>query len=240
VPDAHVFADRREAGQALAARLDYLRDRNPVVLALPRGGVPVAAEVADALNAPLDVILVRKLGVPSQPELGMGSIGEGGVRVINQDVVAAAGLDRSDIDAAEARERRVIETRGAEYRRGRTPPPLRGRTAIIVDDGIATGSTALAATEVARAKGAAHVVVAAPVASQQAASKLAEHADEVVCLETPRSFWAVGQWYVDFSQTTDAQVIALLETGGGPVARPEAPSSTPSSGPTSHDQGPPP
>jgi putative phosphoribosyl transferase len=241
VPDAHVFADRQEAGRALGARLDYLRDPSPVVLALPRGGVPVAAEVADALNAPLDVILVRKLGVPSQPELGMGSIGEGGVRVINEEVVAAAGLDRSDIDAAETRERHVIEARGADYRRGRTPTPLEGRTAIIVDDGIATGSTALAATEVVRARGAARVVVAAPVASQQAVSRLAEHADEVICLETPRSFWAVGQWYEDFSQTTDAEVIELLETAAGsPATRPEAPSSTPSSAPTSHDQAPPP
>jgi predicted phosphoribosyltransferase len=214
VSDERVFANRQEAGRALASRLAYLRDRNPVVLALPRGGVPVGAEVAAALKAPLDVLLVRKLGVPWQPELGMGSIGEGGVRVLNGEVVVAAGLDDSDIQAVEERERGLIETRAAAYRKGRTPPPLEGRTVIIVDDGVATGSTALAATEVARARGASHVVVAAPVGSQQAASRLAGPADEVVCLETPRSFWAVGQWYVDFSQTSDEEVIELLEKAG--------------------------
>jgi predicted phosphoribosyltransferase len=209
------------------------------VLALPRGGVPVGAEVAKGLDAPLDVLLVRKLGVPWQPELGMGSIGEGGVRVLNDDVVSEFRLGPVDIESVEEWERRVIETLVAAYRKDRAPVPLEGRTVIIVDDGIATGSTALAAIEVSKARGAAHIVVTAPVASQQAVAKLATHADEVVCLETPKSFWAVGQWYVDFSQTTDREVIELLETQmHGQTAPPEAPSSTPISDPTNSGQEP--
>lgn len=211
VADGRVFADRREAGRALATRLGHLRDRDPVILALPRGGVPVGAEVAVALGAPLDVILVRKLGVPSQPELGMGSIGEGGVRVLNDEVVTAAGVSASEVTAVEDRERRAVEQRAATYRKGRQAVRLGERASVIVDDGIATGSTALAAAEVARARGASYLVIAAPVASRQAVAKLSARADEVVCLETPRTFWAVGQWYDDFSQTTDREVIELLE-----------------------------
>jgi len=181
-----------------------------VVLGLPRGGVVVAAEVARALDAPLDVILVRKLGVPSQPELGMGAIGEGDARVINADVVRYAHVSEAEITAVEKQERAELERRIKRFR-GDTPrEPLAGRIAILIDDGIATGSTARAACQVARAQGAARVVLGVPVAPPSAEAALADDVDELICLDTPARFHAIGEWYEDFSQTGDEEVVSLL------------------------------
>lgn len=205
------FRDRRDAGRQLAGALDRLRDEAPVVLGLPRGGVPVADEVAQALGAPLDVILVRKLGVPRQPELAMGAIGEDGVRVVNELVIESALVEPDDLAAVEQRERRELEARADRYRRGRPRVDLEGRLALIVDDGVATGSTARAAIAVARAHGAREVVLAIPVAPPRTCRDLAQEADEVVCLEQPEGFMAVGQFYDDFSQTGDDEVVACLD-----------------------------
>jgi putative phosphoribosyl transferase len=209
--DMRGFRDRREAGQQLAAELRHLRDEHPVVVGLPRGGVPVAFEVARALGAPLDVIVVRKLGVPVQPELGMGAVGEHGIRVINDEVVRQARVSSSAIAAVEARERLEVDRRAQLYRRGRPMVPLAGRTVIVVDDGIATGGTARAALEVAPAHGARRLVLAVPVASPESVEELATIADEVVALATPTPFYAVGQWYTRFSPTPDEEVVMLLE-----------------------------
>lgn len=208
-----LFLDRADAGRRLAERLAHLHDRNVVVLGLPRGGVPVAAEVARALEAPLDVILVRKLGVPFQPELGMGAIGEDGVRVINDEVVGLAHVTDEEVAAVERYERAELERRAARYRAGRERVPLAGREVVIVDDGIATGSTARAACEVARAEGAVRVALATPVAPREWEARLAGTADELVAVATPEPFWAIGEFYADFTQTTDAEVIACLEQG---------------------------
>ena len=197
------FADRADAGRQLAARLEHLRGQPVVVLGLPRGGVPVALEVAQALGAPLDVIVVRKLGVPYQPELGMGAVGEDGVRVINREVVQAARVPADELAAVQARQQVRVDARAARDRVRRAREPLAGRTAVVVDDGIATGSTARAACQVARAHGAARVVLAVPVAPQGWQARIADAADELVCVYTPRDFFAIGQFYADFSQTTD-------------------------------------
>ena len=174
-----VFADRADAGRRLAARLQDLRDKRVVVLGLPRGGVPVAFEVARALGAPLDVIVVRKLGVPFQPELAMGAIGEDGVRVINREVVRAAAVSAGELAAVEARERAELERRARRFRGGRPRQPLDGRVAVVVDDGIATGSTARAACQVARVQGAARVVLAVPVAPPGWQARIGTVADEL-------------------------------------------------------------
>jgi putative phosphoribosyl transferase len=205
------FLDRSDAGRRLANRTLHLRGEDVVVLALPRGGVPVAAEVARALGAPLDVIVVRKLGVPVQPELGMGAIGEGDVRIINPEVVAITHVTDAEIAAVERRERAELDRRARRFRGDRPRTPLAGRTAVIIDDGIATGSTARAACQVARAQGAARVVLAVPVAPPSACAALAADADEVICLETPGHFLAIGEWYQDFSQTSDREVVSLLQ-----------------------------
>ena len=205
------FLDRSDAGRRLANRTLHLRGEDVVVLALPRGGVPVAAEVARALGAPLDVIVVRKLGVPVQPELGMGAIGEGDVRIINPEVVAITHVTDAEIAAVERRERAELDRRARRFRGDRPRTPLAGRTAVIIDDGIATGSTARAACQVARAQGAARVVLAVPVAPPSACTALAADADEVICLETPGHFLAIGEWYQDFSQTSDREVVSLLQ-----------------------------
>ena len=219
------FLDRSDAGRRLANRTLHLRGEDVVVLALPRGGVPVAAEVARALGAPLDVIVVRKLGVPVQPELGMGAIGEGDVRIINPEVVAITHVTDAEIATVERRERAELDRRARRFRGDRPRTPLAGRTAVIIDDGIATGSTARAACQVARAQGAARVVLAVPVAPPSACTALAADADEVICLETPGHFLAIGEWYRDFSQTSDREVVSLLqraaaERGSAGVARP--------------------
>lgn len=210
-----VFADRADAGRALAERLRARRDDGVVVVGLPRGGVPVAAPIARALGAPLDVILVRKVGVPRQPELAMGAVGEGGVVVRNDAVLATAGVDEATFAAIVAREQSELEHRAALYRGDRPPLGLRDRTVVIVDDGIATGATARAAGQVARAAGARTVVLAAPVAAASTVVELRGNADAVVVVETPEWFDAVGRWYRDFRPTTDAEVVRLLTEARG-------------------------
>jgi predicted phosphoribosyltransferase len=205
------FADRHDAGRRLAERLRALATDEPVVLGLPRGGVPVAVEVARALAAPLDVILVRKLGVPSRPELAMGAIGEDGVRVVDATLVERLGISERALARVEARERTELERRARRYRGERTPIPITGRDVVIVDAGLATGATARAAILVARARAARRVVVAVPVAPPETVVALGDQADEVISLETPSTMVAVGAAYVDFSPTSDEEVVALLE-----------------------------
>jgi len=216
-----LFTDRTDAGRRLAVALRHLERRDPLVLGLPRGGVPVAYEVAQALRAPLDVIVVRKLGVPYHPELGFGAIGEGGVRVISDEIVRHAGVREKDVVAVERAEEAELARRARAYREGRPRLPLKGRTVVVVDDGVATGATARAACQVVRAQGAAQVVLAVPVASPDAAARLREDVDEVVCLSTPNLFSAVGEWYRDFSQTSDQEVVSLLARGTGTLATAE-------------------
>lgn len=204
------FADRADAGRQLAQQLDDYRADRPVVLGLPRGGVVVAWEVAQFLGAPLDTIVVRKLGVPWQPELAMGAIGESGVRVIDEAVIRACGVDARQLADVESREREVLQQRALLLRRDRPPTPLNGRTAIIVDDGVATGSTARAACRVARASGAGKVVLAVPVGPPGLERAFEGLADQVVCLTNPRGFRAVGQVYRDFGQTSDHDVAKIL------------------------------
>jgi predicted phosphoribosyltransferase len=219
------FLDRADAGRRLAgllaSQLTIAPGAGTVVLGLPRGGIPVAYEIARELGAPLDVILVRKVGLPAQPELAMGAIGEDGVRVVNEDVVQAERISGPQFTAVEEQERAELARRASRYRAGHPRIPLTGRTAIVVDDGIATGSTARAACQVARAHGAARVVLAVPVAPQASIDALASVADEVVCLEAPEPFLAIGQWYQDFAQTGDEVVVELLRgarEGAGPQA----------------------
>ena len=210
-----MFKDRSDAGRRLAARLSHFAGRDDVlVLALPRGGVPVGYEVAEALGAPLDVFLVRKLGTPGQEELAMGAIASGGVRVLNDRVVGALRLSRTVIDRVEARERQELERREREYRAGRPPPDVRGKTVILVDDGLATGSTMRAAVAALRRLGPARVVVAVPVGASETCEEFAGEADETVCAHEPEPFFAVGAWYDDFSQTTDDEVRDLLARSG--------------------------
>lgn len=205
------FADRMEAGRVLARDLAHLRGEDVVVLGLPRGGVPVAREVADVLGVPLDVILVRKLGVPGQPEVAMGAIGEGDVRVLEGRTMSAAGVTEDQLDAVERRERGELNRRAALYRRGRPGRDIAGRTVVIVDDGIATGSTVRAAARVARAMGAVRVVVGTPVAPADIVDRLGPDVDEVVASTTPDPFWAIGAFYRDFRQTSDDEVVRLLD-----------------------------
>ena len=205
-----VFADRDDAGRRLAARLGHLRDEPVVVLGLPRGGVPVAFQVALALGAPLDVIVVRKLGVPFQPELAMGAVGEGGVRVINRQIVDEARVPEDELAAVQAREQAAVAARAARYRARWPRQPLNGRVAVVVDDGIATGSTARAACQIARAHGAARVVLAVPVAPPGWQASIGRVADEFVCVDTPPGFVAIGEFYVSFRQVSDDEVIACL------------------------------
>ena len=207
------FSNRIEAGLRLAAAVADREFEGPVVvLGLPRGGVPVAAEVARELGAPLDVLIVRKLGVPGQPEVAMGAIGERGARVLNDDIIDHGRVSSAQLAAIEQRERAELESRVARFRGGAGPIGLEGRTAIIVDDGIATGATARVACAVAHAQGAAHIVVATPVAAPESLADLAAlpEVDDVVCLSAPPGFMAVGMHYVDFRQTTDDEVTSLL------------------------------
>ena len=211
-----LFRDRTEAGRLLADRLGAYADRPDVlVLALPRGGVPVGYEVARALHAPLDVFLVRKLGAPGHGELAMGAIASGGVRVLNEGVVRGLGVTPEEIDAAAAAEQRELERRERAYRGGRPPLDVRGRTVILVDDGLATGSTMRAAVEALRRLGPARIVVAVPVGAPETCEEFHAEADDVVCARTPDPFYAVGLWYGDFSQTTDEEVRELLERAAG-------------------------
>jgi putative phosphoribosyl transferase len=207
------FRDRRDAGRRLAQALAGRDLMDPVVLGLPRGGVPVAAELARALDAPLDVLVVRKLGLPRQPEVAMGAIGERGARVLNHDIISSGGVSSSELARVEEREQAELEARLVRFRGDAPPVDLRGRTAVIVDDGVATGATARVASLVARELGAASVVLAMQVGSPDSIAELEAmpEVDEVVCLSAPRGFMAVGMHYLDFTQTTDAEVQAILE-----------------------------
>ena len=220
-----LFRDRADAGRRLAARLTAYAGRPDVlVLALPRGGVPVAFEVARRLGAPLDVFLVRKLGAPGREELAMGALAAGGVRVLNEEVVRNLAIPDHVIDEAAEREGRELARREHEYRDGRPPPDVRGRTVLLVDDGLATGSTMRAAVAALRRLGPARVVVAVPVGAAETCAELGAEADESVCALTPEPFHAVGLWYEDFTQTTDEEVRDLLAraaAGRGP-SEPEA------------------
>jgi putative phosphoribosyl transferase len=210
--DAMRFRDRVDAGQQLAKLLaDRELGADPIVLALPRGGVPVGEQISHALHAPLEVVGVRKLGAPGQPELGVGAIGEGGARYVDQDMLRRLGLTESDLEATVAAEEAELERRVARYRGDRPLPDLAGRTAIIVDDGLATGVTARAAVRAVRAAGAPRVLLAVPTCSPQGRMTLAGEADEVVCVIAPERFAAVGQWYDRFDQTSDDEVMAALD-----------------------------
>ena len=210
------FRDRAEAGRELAGRLAHHAGRpGVIVLGLPRGGVPVAYEVARALGAPLDVFVVRKLGVPGREELAMGAIATGGVRVLNPEVIDALGIPGSAIEAAAEREQEELDRRERLYRGDRPPPDRRGRTVILVDDGLATGSTMRAAVAAVRRQDPARVVVAVPVAAPDTCAEFRHVADEIVCAHTPEPFCAVGYWYEDFSQTTDDEVRRFLEAPAG-------------------------
>lgn len=205
-----VFRDRRHAGQVLAAALERYTDDDVVVLALPRGGVPIAFEVAARLGAPLDVYLVRKLGVPGHEELAMGAIASGGVQVLSDDLIARLGIGAEAIARVAARERDELARREQEYRGERPPLAVAGRTVILIDDGLATGATMKAAVAGLRKLGPRRIVVAVPVASPEACAEVGALVDEIVCLVTPTPFWGVGNWYDDFSQTSDDEVRTLL------------------------------
>ena len=206
-----LFDDRSSAGRVLAERLRHLAGRpGLIVLGLLRGGVPVASEVARALGAPLDVLVVRKLGVPGHEELAMGAVASGGGVVLNDTIVAQLGLPPSAVEAAVARESREVERRVRAYRGDRQPLDLRGAVALLVDDGVATGATVLAAAQASRAAGAREVIVAVPVGAPDSLARIATVADAVVCPHTPRELRSVGEWYRDFSQTSDDEVRALL------------------------------
>jgi putative phosphoribosyl transferase len=207
-----IFRDRAEAGRMLAAKLArYANRADVVVLALPRGGVPVAYEVARHLHAPLDVFLVRKLGLPGHEELAMGAIATGGVRVLNEDVVRALGIPEDIIESVASKEQQELERRERIYRGNRPPVDLRDRIIILVDDGLATGSSMRAAVAALRQQGPGRIVIVVPIGALQTCRELREEADEVVCLYTPEPFHAVGLWYENFSQTTDQEVHDLLE-----------------------------
>ena len=205
------FRDRTEAGRLLATRLKVYADRaDALVLGLPRGGVPVAYEVAQALNLPLDICLVRKLGVPGHKELAMGAIASGGVRVLNYDVLSWLGISDKTLELVAARELRELQRRERAYRGDRPQPEIRDRTVILVDDGLATGATIRAAITVLRSQQPKEIVVAAPVAPVSLYQALEAEVDQVVCLATPEPFYAIGLWYENFAQTTDNQVRDLL------------------------------
>jgi predicted phosphoribosyltransferase len=219
------FLDRRDAGRQLADRLRAYADRPDVlVLALPRGGVPVAYEVAHALHAPLDVVLVRKLGVPGHEELAMGAVASGGIRVLDPDVIRVAHVTSAELEIVTEAEQRELDRRATEYRGDQPFPTIRGRTVILVDDGLATGATMRAAIMALRQEHPARLVVAAPVAPPQTCDDLRTIAEDVVCAVTPDPFYAVGLWYEDFGQTTDAEVRELLEarSPGSRIPNPES------------------
>lgn len=205
------FKDRREAGKFLADKLQEYANRDDVlVLALPRGGAPVAYEVAEALDAPLDVFVVRKLGVPGHEELAMGAIASGGTRVLNRDVVMGAGIDNDEIDRVAARERQELRRREQTYRDNRAAPEIEGKTVILVDDGLATGATMWAAVVALRQLDPAQIVVAVPTAPPETCAEFEDEVDRIVCGITPEAFGGVGRWYQNFAQTTDDQVRDLL------------------------------
>lgn len=207
----NTFRDREDAGRRLAERLLRYREENPVVLALPRGGVPVGAEISRALEAPLDVIVARKLGAPGQPELAIGAVAPGGVRLVNERVVRWLGIPEDWIERAAEKELAEVERRMRRFRGEWPAPEIRDRTAILVDDGIATGMTARAAIQAVRAEEPRRIVLAAPVCARETAEKLSQETDEFVCPEIPDDLWAIGLWYRDFHQVPDEEVVRLLE-----------------------------
>ena len=208
------FTDRDEAGRLLAAALAMMKlPANVVVLALPRGGLPIGLQVARKLNAPLDVVIVRKLGVPWQPELAMGAIASGSFQTLDHDLIRACGISREDIDAVITKERTEVERREKLYRKGLPALDLRGKTALLVDDGLATGSTMLVAARYVRSLKPARMLIGVPVGSAQACERLKEEAGDCICLATPEPFVAVGQWYADFPQVNDSEVQRFLEAG---------------------------
>jgi predicted phosphoribosyltransferase len=215
-----LFRGRRDAGRLLATKLAaYAHRPDVLVLALPRGGVPVAYEVARVLGVPLDVFIVRKLGVPGYEELAMGAVATGGVRVLNKQIVERLGIPDSLIEAVAAREKKELARRERLYREGRPPPDIRGRTVILVDDGLATGATMQAAVEALRQQQPARIVVAVPTASPETCEEMKTKADEVICAITPEPFYAFGVWYQDFSQTTDEEVRDLLASRDTPAEK---------------------
>jgi putative phosphoribosyl transferase len=206
-----LFRDRRHAGQVLAEKLKDIVDPDAIVLALPRGGVPVGFEIAEALRCDLDVFLVRKIGVPGQEELAIGAIASGGIRVLNQELIEHLDISPAVIERLTAREQQEIERREQLYREGRRALSIRSRTAILADDGLATGASMLAAARAVRLREPKQIVVAVPLASPDACEDFRHHVDRVVCISTPHPFYAVSVWYEDFSQTSDAEVRELLE-----------------------------
>lgn len=210
--DRHVFYDRPSAGALLGVEVGKLDLDSPVILGLPRGGVPVAAKVAEAIGAPLDVIVVRKLGAPYQPELAMGAIGENGTIILNQDVIRDSHVSEQELSEAESRERAELDMRLHRVRSVRPRQSMVGRSVVIVDDGIATGATIRAAIRVARASGALEVTVATPVAPPEVVEMLKSEADRVVCLAQPHPFWAVGSWYRHFDAVSDDEVLELIRS----------------------------
>lgn len=211
-----IFANRQEAGRLLAAELSKYADRDDaIVFGLPRGGVPVAAEVARALRLPLDVLVVRKLGAPGQEELAIGAIGEGGVRVVNEQLVRNLGLEAGDIDRIAATEERELRRRVSAYRGGHEALAVEDKIVLLVDDGVATGATMRAGLQALKAAGAARVIAASPVGAADSVAALEDDADEVVVLQTPEWFSAVGQWYEDFGQATDEEVRGILAENRG-------------------------
>jgi putative phosphoribosyl transferase len=216
------FRDRREAGKVLAQRLEALSGlHDAIVIALPRGGVVVGYEVARGLNVPLDVLIVRKLGVPGHEELGFGAIASGGIQLLNRDLVRALQIDGPLVEHVVATERRELARREVAYRGDRPPMDVRGRVVILVDDGLATGATMLAAVEALHQAGASSVIAAVPVASREACGAVAKQVDRYICLVTPTHFPGVGAWYDNFDQTTDAEVKALLAASAGQTSIPE-------------------
>lgn len=216
-----VFADRRHGGRRLAGLLSHLAAERPVVVALPRGGVPVAVEVAKALDAPLEVMVVRKLGAPGEPELGVGAIAEDGTAVVDGDMTRRLGISDEEVGRVVEREQHELRRRVQRFRQGRAPLDLAGRTVIVVDDGLATGLTDLAAVRAVRRAGAARVIVAVPVGSREGVARLRPVVDEIRCHTIPHELQGVGRWYEDFAQVSDEEVLALLEeatahTTGGP------------------------
>ncbi len=221
---ARRFADRRQAGRQLATLLEPYRPAQPVVVGIPRGGVPVAAEIARALQAPLDIVLVRKVGAPQNPEYAIGALAEGGVQVISREAVRMLGISERQLTALLRRVHEDLDDRLRRYRGERGPVDLAGRTAILVDDGLATGRSARAAIAALRRRGASHVILAVPVAAPESVRALREEADEVVCVQMPEDLWAVGYWYEDFRPTTDEEVAALLAESAAQASATEHPS----------------
>lgn len=207
-----MFIDRTDAGRQLAVLLEDYAGRNPIVLGLPRGGVPVAHEIARALGAPLDVWVSRKIGAPGQPELGVGAVAEGGTVYFNRSLMRQLGLEAEDLAEAAEQQAREVTRRALRFRRSGRPPELRGRTVILVDDGIATGGTVRAAIPSLRALQPKELILAVPVAASQSLEEIRPEVDEVVCVESTPALWAIGDWYEDFTQVSDDEVLRLLET----------------------------